>query len=74
MTTGIRAEHLSADERLAEIAEILAAGLKRLRARKSSGISADGGENSLDVAGHQSGHAAVFDVLAEETSRRSRFG
>jgi hypothetical protein len=46
----------------------------RLRTRKSSGISADGGENSLDVAGHQSGHAGVFDVLAEETSRRGRVG
>ena len=48
---------LTADERLAEIAEILATGLMRLRARKSSGISADAGECSLDVPEHQSGHA-----------------
>jgi len=39
----------------AEIAEILAAGLVRLRARKSRGISADGGESSLDFVSAQSG-------------------
>jgi hypothetical protein len=47
----------SANERLTEIAEILAAGLMRLQARKSSGKSADFGECSVDLAGHQSGHA-----------------
>ena len=44
-------------ERLAEIAEILAAGLMRLRARKSSQKSAHRGESSLDCLGYQSGHA-----------------
>ena len=43
--------------RIAEIAEILAAGLVRLRARKSSPIVADSGERSLACVGHQSGHA-----------------
>jgi hypothetical protein len=47
--------NLDAEERLGEIAEILAAGLMRLRARKSSQISADCGESSVDFAGHQSG-------------------
>jgi hypothetical protein len=42
-------------ERLAEIAEILAAGLMRLRARKSSPKSADCGEISLDFLGRRSG-------------------
>jgi hypothetical protein len=51
------AKQLSAGERLAEIAEILAAGLMRLQARKSSRKSADFGESSVDLAGHQSGHA-----------------
>jgi hypothetical protein len=46
----------TAAERLDEIAEILAIGLMRLRTRKSSQLSADAGECSLDVAGHQSGH------------------
>ena len=44
-------------ERFSEIAEILAAGLMRLRARKSSPKSADFGESSVDFSGHQSGHA-----------------
>ena len=45
------------EERLSEIAEILAAGLMRLQARKSSQISADCGDSSLDFTGHQSGPA-----------------
>ena len=49
--------HMSAAERLAEIAEILAAGLIRLKARKSSHLSADCGESSLDCAAHRSSHA-----------------
>ena len=49
--------HLSPTERLDEIAEILAAGLMRLRARKSTPLSPDCGESSLDCPGHQSGHA-----------------
>ena len=44
-------------ERLAELAEILAAGLMRLRARKSSSLSQHSGESLLDCAGYQSGHA-----------------
>jgi hypothetical protein len=44
-----------AGERLSEIAEILAAGLMRIRARKSSQFSADCGESCLDFPGHQSG-------------------
>jgi hypothetical protein len=50
-------DHMTAAERLAEIVEILAAGLTRLRARQSSHLSPDCGESSLDCLGHQSGHA-----------------
>ena len=50
-------DHMSAAERLDEIADILAAGLMRLRARKSSPLSAHIGDSSLDCAGYQSGHA-----------------
>jgi hypothetical protein len=46
--------------RLTEIAEILAAGLMRLRARKSSQKAADHGESSLDCAAYQSGHAKTL--------------
>jgi hypothetical protein len=42
-------------ERIQEIAEILAAGLMRLRTRKSSGLSADLGESSLHFTAQQSG-------------------
>ncbi len=42
-------------ERITEIAEILAAGLMRLRARKSSQKSSDCGEISLDILADQSG-------------------
>ena len=48
---------MEARERIAEIGEILALGLARLRARQSSRTSTDGGERSLDCVGHQSGHA-----------------
>jgi hypothetical protein len=48
---------MSAAERLDEIAEILAAGLMRLRARKSSALSGDHGESCLDLTATQSVHA-----------------
>jgi hypothetical protein len=44
-------------ERLAEIADLLAAGFMRLRARKSSAFSRDTGESSLDFLPDQRGHA-----------------
>lgn len=45
---------------LNEIAEILAAGLQRVIARKSSQTSAEAGESSLDFSPEQSGHAPEF--------------
>jgi hypothetical protein len=47
-------------ERLAEIGKILAAGLMRLQARMSSGLSGQNGESSLHYDASQSGHAAPF--------------
>jgi len=44
-------------ERLDEVADILAAGLMRLKLRKSSHLSAVGGDSLLDCAAHQSSHA-----------------
>jgi hypothetical protein len=43
---------------LDEVAEILAAGLMRLRARKSSGFSPTEAENSLDTLARRSGSVA----------------
>lgn len=51
---------MSSDERLDEVAEILAAGLMRLMSRQSSCLSADLRESSLDCPGDQSGHANVL--------------
>ena len=46
MTSALHPARMSAAERLAEIAEILAAGLVRLRVRKSTPLSRDCGESS----------------------------
>ena len=45
-----------AREPIAEIGSILAVGLKRLRARKSSDLSAETGESSLHFSPAESGH------------------
>jgi hypothetical protein len=50
-------EEMTPAERLAELAEILAVGLMRLRAKQSSSLPADCGESLLDCPGRQSGHA-----------------
>jgi hypothetical protein len=56
---------MTAEERLDEIADILAAGLIRLHARKSSSLSRDRGESSLDFSLHQSGHAVVVKTVGD---------
>jgi len=55
MPTGIKPDSLSATERLAEIADILALGLIRMRTRKSSPFFPTSGEISLDILADQSG-------------------
>jgi hypothetical protein len=57
---------LAAAERLDEIAELLAAGLMRLRARKSSALFGKGGESCLDFSPHQRGHAPTGEREARE--------
>ena len=57
--------HMSAAERLDEIADILAAGLIRLRERKSTPLSRDRGESSLDFSPDQSGHVVVRDSVGD---------
>jgi hypothetical protein len=57
MMIGADPDYLSATDRLDEIAEILAAGLMRLRARQSSHLCRHCGESSLDCSAHLSGHA-----------------
>jgi hypothetical protein len=53
----IRPDLMSPPERVAEIVEILAAGVVRLRARQSTPLLPAPGESLLDCAGDQSGHA-----------------
>jgi hypothetical protein len=48
---------MSAKERLAEVYEMLAIGLIRLRARQSRELSLDLGESSLHIPPDRSGHA-----------------
>ena len=48
---------MSPAERLAEVGRILAAGLIRMKASKSSALSADRGESTVDLSGPKSGHA-----------------
>jgi hypothetical protein len=66
MINALHPRHMTAGDRLDEVAEILAAGLIRLQGRKSSPLSPRRGESSLDCAGHQSGHA---DVLTSNGGR-----
>ena len=49
--------HMTLEERLAELGQILARGLVRLHARKSSPLSADDGDSFVDLPPHRSGHA-----------------
>jgi hypothetical protein len=49
------------NEHLGEIAEILAAGLQRALARKSSEVSANTGESSLHILPGQSVHPTPMD-------------
>jgi hypothetical protein len=58
-TQTLRSEAMSTAERLDQIAEILAVGLVRLTAKRSSQKSADCGESYLDCDAHQSGPASA---------------
>ena len=64
MTNALHPRHMTASERLDEVAEILAAGAMRLMARKSSRISADRGDRSVDFTAERS-------VYGVENKRRN---
>jgi len=53
----VHPDRLTVPERLAELGQILALGLMRLRARKSSRLSADRGDSSVDFLPDRSGYA-----------------
>lgn len=52
-------DRMTTAERLDELASILAAGLSRLRARKSRQLSANQGDSCLDFPPPKSGHEPV---------------
>ncbi|MDI3470331.1 MAG: hypothetical protein OJF62_002394 [Pseudolabrys sp.] len=57
MDNALRPDRMEPAERLDEVADILAAGLMRLKLRKSSHLSAMGGESLVDCPAPQSSHA-----------------
>jgi hypothetical protein len=57
--TPLYPDHMTAAERLAEIARILARGLVRLQAPKSSTLSADHRDSSVDFSPDRSSHVAT---------------
>lgn len=58
-------DQMTADERLAEIGEILAVGLIRLRALQSTRLSAANGESSVDFLPQRRGHAGILKTGRE---------
>jgi hypothetical protein len=57
MGNGLQPDLMTAGERIAELGQLLALGLMRLHARKSSRLSADWGDSSVDFMPDRSGHA-----------------
>ena len=58
MTNALHPRNMTAAERLDEVAEILASGAMRLMARKSSRLSANRGDCSVDFTSDQSVHGS----------------
>jgi hypothetical protein len=54
MSIALHPDRMTAAERLDEVAEILANGAMRFMARKSSRLSAEGGDSSVDFTADQS--------------------
>jgi hypothetical protein len=63
----IAPDRFASAERLDEIGDLLAAGLQRLRARKSSGMCPDPGESSLHISPDQSGRVDPAIACKETT-------
>jgi hypothetical protein len=59
MSLALHPDRMTTAERLDEVADILAVGLIRLKARKSRRLSADARDSCLDYTARQSGHVPV---------------
>jgi hypothetical protein len=64
MTNPLHPSHMSAAQRLSEVAAILAAGVMRLRARQSTSLSGERENSCVDFTANQSGGAV--ETLATE--------
>jgi hypothetical protein len=53
----LKPDHLSTEERIAEVGRLLGLGVVRLLRRESSALSAPGGDSCLDFPHERSGHA-----------------
>ena len=60
MRNALDPDRMTADERLREVGEILAAGLIRLRPRRRERRAADTGEFSVDFTARQSVHGRAL--------------
>ncbi|MBF0354926.1 MAG: hypothetical protein HQL43_06805 [Alphaproteobacteria bacterium] len=69
MTNALAPSRMTAAERLDEVAEILAVGVMRLAALKSSAISAHTRESFLDLPPNRSGHANTLLGTGETHDR-----
>jgi hypothetical protein len=56
MSIALHPDHMTAAERLDEIAEILATGAMRLMARKSTRLSAESRDSSVDFTANRSAY------------------
>ena len=65
MLNALDPNRMRPEERMAELAGILAAGLQRLRAKQSSGLFADAEKSSVDFTARQSGHAPATQSAEE---------
>ena len=66
-SNGLSSEKLSGPERLAEVAEILALGILRLRTETLSANSADSGDSSLHFSPAESGHPRRRETVGRRT-------
>lgn len=67
MLNALHPNRVSGDERMAELAAILAAGLMRLRAKQSRRLSAGTESSLVDFTANQSGHGPATQLVEHST-------
>ncbi|CUW37091.1 conserved protein of unknown function [Magnetospirillum sp. XM-1] len=67
MFIALSPDRMTAAERLDEVAEILATGAMRMLARKSTRLSPDGGDSSVDFTANRSVYGEVPNSRASRS-------